>query len=412
MSTPKFAETHNLVAFLEKPTESEGFEQIIDFLNANPIKYALMVNPMIYTSCINQFWATTKVKTVNEEKQIQALVDKKKVIITKTSVRSALHLEDARGTEGLPTATIFEQLTLMGQGKDFFGKVTPLFKTMMVQPQEDMGEDLKIPIDSQHTSTVTQPSTSSQPQHKQKSKKSKTKITEVPQLSSSTHDVADEHVTTTSNDPLLSVALVDETQERNDQDMFDTSIFDDEEVVAGKKVSTAGEVVTTAGEVVTTAAVKLTSKSKAKWIVIQEPSETPTPTLIELVKGSEKIAEGSEKTAEGSEKTAEGSSKRPRDKLKQEDAKRQRIEEENESAKLKRCLEIIPDNDDDVIIEATPLSSKSSTIVDYNIYKKGRKCFFKIIKADVNAVGYKLQLLEEFMMSEMRSKTYQRRDKD
>nr|GEZ55055.1 hypothetical protein [Tanacetum cinerariifolium] len=41
MSAPKFAETHNLVAFLEKPIESEGFEQIIDFLNANPIKYAL-----------------------------------------------------------------------------------------------------------------------------------------------------------------------------------------------------------------------------------------------------------------------------------------------------------------------------------------------------------------------------------
>ncbi|GKF86762.1 hypothetical protein Tco_0254589, partial [Tanacetum coccineum] len=43
--------------------------------------------------------------------QIQALVDKKKVIITKTSVRSDLQLEDA---EGFPNTTIFEQLTLMG----------------------------------------------------------------------------------------------------------------------------------------------------------------------------------------------------------------------------------------------------------------------------------------------------------
>nr|GEV20502.1 hypothetical protein [Tanacetum cinerariifolium] len=33
-----FSETHNLIAFLEKPTESDGFEQIIDFLNANHIK--------------------------------------------------------------------------------------------------------------------------------------------------------------------------------------------------------------------------------------------------------------------------------------------------------------------------------------------------------------------------------------
>nr|GEW75005.1 ribonuclease H-like domain-containing protein [Tanacetum cinerariifolium] len=88
---------HMIVAFLEKPTESKGFEQIIDFLNANSIKYALTVNPTIYTSCIKQFWATTKVKTVNGEEQIQALVDKKKVIITETSVRSDIHLQDAEG---------------------------------------------------------------------------------------------------------------------------------------------------------------------------------------------------------------------------------------------------------------------------------------------------------------------------
>ncbi|GKB45705.1 hypothetical protein Tco_0896458 [Tanacetum coccineum] len=90
----KFASSHNMVAFLDKPTESDGFEQIVDFLNAHPIKYALTVNPTIYTACIEQFWATIKVKTVNGEVQIQALVDKKKVIITETSVRSDLQLKD------------------------------------------------------------------------------------------------------------------------------------------------------------------------------------------------------------------------------------------------------------------------------------------------------------------------------
>ncbi|GJV40378.1 putative ribonuclease H-like domain-containing protein [Tanacetum coccineum] len=58
----KFASSHNMVAFLDKPTESNGFEQIVDFLNAHPIKYALTVNPTIYTACIEQFWATTKHK--------------------------------------------------------------------------------------------------------------------------------------------------------------------------------------------------------------------------------------------------------------------------------------------------------------------------------------------------------------
>ncbi|GJX38325.1 hypothetical protein Tco_0251628 [Tanacetum coccineum] len=61
--------------------------------------YALTVNPTVYESFIQHFWATAKAKTVNGERQIQALVDKKKVIITEKSVRSDLMLEDAEGTE-------------------------------------------------------------------------------------------------------------------------------------------------------------------------------------------------------------------------------------------------------------------------------------------------------------------------
>ncbi|GJT49528.1 hypothetical protein Tco_0975685 [Tanacetum coccineum] len=84
MTTLKFVDTHNMVAFLSKPAESEGFEQIVDFLNAHPIKYALTVNPTIYSSYIEQFWATVKAKTINGEVQLQALVDGKKIIITES----------------------------------------------------------------------------------------------------------------------------------------------------------------------------------------------------------------------------------------------------------------------------------------------------------------------------------------
>ncbi|GKD65382.1 hypothetical protein Tco_1307490, partial [Tanacetum coccineum] len=258
MSTLKFANSHNMVAFLAKPTESKGFKQIVDFLNANPIKYVLTVNPTIYTSCIEQFWASAKVKTVNGEVQLQALVDGKKMIITKTSVRRDLQLEDAKGIECLPNADIFEQLALMGMVKNvdssvkflmyprfvqvfldkqigdmsthdeifvtpshtkkvfgnmkrvvkgFSGAVTPLFPTMMVQAQEEMGEGLANPIDPHHTPIITQPSTS-QPQKKQKPKKPKRKDTEIPQSSGSTEPIADEavneeNVPTHSNDPLL-----------------------------------------------------------------------------------------------------------------------------------------------------------------------------------------------------------------
>ncbi|GJV80207.1 putative ribonuclease H-like domain-containing protein [Tanacetum coccineum] len=61
-----------------------------------------------------RFWTSAKVKTVNGERQIQALVDKKKVIISETSIRSDLKLDDAEGTYCLPTATIFAELERMG----------------------------------------------------------------------------------------------------------------------------------------------------------------------------------------------------------------------------------------------------------------------------------------------------------
>ncbi|GJY60982.1 hypothetical protein Tco_0461639, partial [Tanacetum coccineum] len=61
--------------------------------------------------------ATSKIKTVNRERQLQALVDKNKLIITETSIRSDLYLEDAGGIDCLPTATIFEELARIGYEK-------------------------------------------------------------------------------------------------------------------------------------------------------------------------------------------------------------------------------------------------------------------------------------------------------
>ncbi|GJS64576.1 hypothetical protein Tco_0679140 [Tanacetum coccineum] len=189
MTTLKFADSHNMVAFLTKSAESEGFEQIVDFLNANPIRYALTINPTIYASCIKQFWATVKMKTVNGEVQLQALVDGKKIIITEEAVRRDLQLEDAEGflfsSMEIPYSYCFAMTTAWNefsstmafaiiclatnqkfnfskyifesmvknldnagkflmyprQGKDFSGRVTPLFPTMMVQAQEEMDED-------------------------------------------------------------------------------------------------------------------------------------------------------------------------------------------------------------------------------------------------------------------------------
>ncbi|GJY13166.1 ribonuclease H-like domain-containing protein [Tanacetum coccineum] len=52
-------------------------------------------------------------KIVNGEVQLQALVDGKKIIITEASVRSDLQIDDEEGTNCLPNATIFKELTRM-----------------------------------------------------------------------------------------------------------------------------------------------------------------------------------------------------------------------------------------------------------------------------------------------------------
>nr|GEU98780.1 ribonuclease H-like domain-containing protein [Tanacetum cinerariifolium] len=66
------------------------------------------------TGGIEQFYATIKAKTVNREGQLQALVDEKKVLITESTIRRDLQLEDAKGVDCLSNVVILEQLTLVG----------------------------------------------------------------------------------------------------------------------------------------------------------------------------------------------------------------------------------------------------------------------------------------------------------
>nr|GEY04430.1 putative ribonuclease H-like domain-containing protein [Tanacetum cinerariifolium] len=437
--------------------------------------------------------ATTKVNTVNGEEQIQTLVDKRKVIITETSVRSDLQLDDGKGTKCLPNATIFEQLTLMGaktttwnefsstmasaimclatnqkfnfskyifdnmvknleggvkflmflrfvqvfldkqvegmfkhkkinvtpshtkkvfanmkrQGKDFSGRVTPLFPSMLLQAQQERKQkpmktrrkDTELPqtsvptdvvtdetvyeemydsieraaitttgLDAEHdrgiisktsfTATLNEPSSirtsSGRGPRRQETIRHSVTQTRVKKLekmvnkrtpklyklykigSSRRIESSDEASLGDQEDACKKgkiidnldvdkeVTLVDETQGRNDQDMFDTGVLDDEEVVAEKEVSTAdpvttiGEVVSTGGvevsatatthtismdditlakalaslksekpivkepsvhvSVVTTTSTTVTTTTKAKGIVMQEPEETTIRT--------------------------------------------------------------------------------------------------------------------------------------
>nr|GFD40229.1 hypothetical protein [Tanacetum cinerariifolium] len=71
--------------------------------------------------------------------------------------------------------------------------------------------------------------------------------------------------------------------------------------------------------------------------------------------------------------------KRRRESLEEKAAKKQKLDEEVKE--LKKHLQVVPNDDDDVYTEATPLALKVS-VVDYEIYSQNNKPFYKIIRAE------------------------------
>nr|GEW94344.1 hypothetical protein [Tanacetum cinerariifolium] len=117
MASLTFADMHNMVVFLSKSDASAGFDQIVDFLNAQVIQYALMVNPTIYVSCIKHLWATTSIKKANDVVKLQALIDRKKVVVTEDVICQDLRLDNADGVECLSNEEIVAELARMGYEK-------------------------------------------------------------------------------------------------------------------------------------------------------------------------------------------------------------------------------------------------------------------------------------------------------
>nr|GEX83606.1 hypothetical protein [Tanacetum cinerariifolium] len=93
-----FADTHNMIVYLTKSDASEVFEQILTFLNASVIQYALTV------------------------------------IITEDTVRQALHLDDAKSIDCLPNEEIFAELARMG-GQLGMSSVLPWLRLLSASQQ-------------------------------------------------------------------------------------------------------------------------------------------------------------------------------------------------------------------------------------------------------------------------------------
>nr|GEV58263.1 hypothetical protein [Tanacetum cinerariifolium] len=465
---------------LLKDEEGKEVDVYLNRLMIGSLMYLTASRPDIMFVIYACLWVTAKMKNVNGGAQIQALVDKMKVIITEASIRS--NLSKIPNREGVP---ITSNDPLPSEAKSAQVKeISSLKKRVkkLEQKRKLRTSVLKI-LRNVISARRLEPSTKASLGDQEDASKQERMLDNI--------------------DQDVEITLVDDTQgKRNEEDIFGVNDLNGDQVivdvtagenveqsakVAKKEVSTA-DLVTTVGEVVTTTGIKEIKEAKVKaittaativttagtrpkekGIVMQEPSKTPLLKLIdssqqpsqaknkgkgemvepekplkrkdqimideEVARNLEaqmqaeleekerlarlkeeetnislieswdntqammdadcklaieafvpmdiELVKGSEKVVEGSKKAEEGSSKRSRSNLEQGDAKRERFIEGKEFAELKICLEIVhEDDDDDVIIEATPLSSKSPTIVDYKIYKEARKSYFKIIRAD------------------------------
>nr|GEW14092.1 hypothetical protein [Tanacetum cinerariifolium] len=147
--------------------------------------------------------------------------------------------------------------------------------------------------------------------------------------------------------------------------------------IADILVSVIITIVTTALTITTESTktnVEVTRVSKTKRVMIQKQEETTIKTASSQ-QPQNRVGGGEYK-----ERSGRDSSKRERDKFEQERSKKQKVEDDKEFKELKKCLEIIPGDGDDVTIDVTPLSTKYPTIVDYKITKKGKRVISKLAK--------------------------------
>nr|GEU40731.1 ribonuclease H-like domain-containing protein [Tanacetum cinerariifolium] len=221
------------------------------------------------------------------------------------------------------TKKIFDNIRRIGKG--FSGRVTPLFPTMVIQNQSELGEGSTMPIDPHHTTTILQPS-SSQPQKIQKSRKPKRKDTQVSLVvlltmlqmrlsirSWVTYWVLDLEKTKTSqrNEIDSLKRRVKKLKQRNRSRTHKlkrlnkagltvrVESFGDEESLGGEEVFVAKqEIVSTAATTKTITPIEInlaqalkalkTSKPKANGIVFHEPGKSTTTPRISLQQSHDK----------------------------------------------------------------------------------------------------------------------------
>nr|GEU92178.1 retrotransposon protein, putative, unclassified [Tanacetum cinerariifolium] len=280
-------------------------------------------------------------------------------------------------------------------GKGFSGRTTPLFLTMVAQSQ--LGEGSAMPIDPHYTPIILQ-SLSSQPQKTHKPRKPNRKDTQLPRLSVPTESVADEAVYKELDDILVRAATTASSleAEHNSDNINKTQskatpnnlAFKElvQVVVPGDKQSLGEDASKQERRIDDIDADKAFSLVSVHNDADKDMFDADTDlggeevfVEQEVVTDKEKIDEVTLAQALAELKTSKP--KRAEEEMIQKRAKKQKVDDEKETSELKELMEIIPDKEE-VAIDAISLAVKSPRIVDWKIYKKGKKSYYQIIRAD------------------------------
>nr|GEX48162.1 uncharacterized mitochondrial protein AtMg00810-like [Tanacetum cinerariifolium] len=426
---------------------------------------------------------------------VRSSIDKKKIVVAKTTIRDALRLDDAEGLDCLPNGEFFAELARMEYeklstkltfykaffssqwnlvrnvdsttkfymyshflqlifrkqvGKGFSGVETPLFEGMLVEQQGDEEGDADEHVKEVNTGdaaerydsaaygevpTVTEeqsqpPSPQPQPQLQQAVKfpmslSKKSWILVLPLTRRAEHLKLNKRVET-SNDTVMDDesnhgrmiakmdqddAVVLEDDKEEDKDVVDAIKDFKEAKVDESQVSTA----TTATLTAAPARVAVAPSRRRKGVVISNPEEESTTSTIipATTKSMDKAIDNVKLKAKEDPdvKKYQAMKRKPqteaqarknimmylkntKEQIEEDEntalqkinetpaeraAKRRKLDKEVED--LKRHLQIVPNEDDDVYTDATSHARKVP-VVDYDIIEMNNKPYYKIIKAD------------------------------
>nr|GEY07810.1 putative ribonuclease H-like domain-containing protein [Tanacetum cinerariifolium] len=363
----------------------------------------------------------------NDVTRLQALVAKKKVVITEATIRDALRLDDAEGVDCLPNEEIFAELAHIGYEKPstkltfykaFFSSqwkflIHTILQSMSVKPKSwnefssamtsaviclsteeqvpddvddvaTQGADIAVQGDVVHEPSIPSPTplnpppqqsqdlssisqvaqaleiTKLQRRVKKQERGNKVKVLKLRRLQKNEEEVKDDQVKGRQAE-IYHIDMVHALKVLSMQE-DEPEVQEVMDVVTTTKLIT--EVVSAASESVTAASSTIVSKDKGKRIMVEEPKSLKKKQQVEM--DEEKLNE--------------------------------------EVEDLKIHLDIVPDEDDDVYTEATPLARKVP-VVDYEIIHLNNKPHYKIIRADGTHQLYVsfLTLLKNFDREDLES---------